>query len=59
MRLLLVEDTPRLRELLTDAVHGAGWRIDAVATLAEAEEAVATTQSYCLGKGFPKSGCAT
>lgn len=44
MRLLLVEDTPRLRSLLTDAVHGAGWRIDAVATIAEAEEAIATTE---------------
>ncbi|HUO55199.1 MAG TPA: response regulator transcription factor [Rhodoblastus sp.] len=43
MRLLLIEDTPRLRELLIEGVHAAGWRIDAFGTLAEAEEAVATT----------------
>lgn len=43
MRLLLVEDTARLRELLTEAVHDAGWRIDAVDTVAMAREAVATT----------------
>ena len=43
MRLLLVEDTARLRDLLTEAVHTAGWRIDAVATLADAEAALATT----------------
>jgi DNA-binding response OmpR family regulator len=43
MRLLLVEDTPRLRDLLTEAVHAAGWRIDAVGSLADAEEAIATT----------------
>ena len=41
MRLLLVEDSSRLRELLTEAVHGAGWRVDAVATIGEATEAVA------------------
>jgi DNA-binding response OmpR family regulator len=40
MRLLLVEDSARLRELLIEAIHGAGWRVDAVATLKEAEEAV-------------------
>jgi DNA-binding response OmpR family regulator len=43
MRLLLVEDTPRLRELLVEAVHAAGWRIDAVGTVDEAYEAVATS----------------
>jgi DNA-binding response OmpR family regulator len=43
MRLLLVEDTERLRELLTDAVHGAGWRIDAFGCLADAQEAIATS----------------
>jgi DNA-binding response OmpR family regulator len=43
MRLLLVEDTQRLRELLVEAVHSAGWRIDAVGTVEEANEAVATT----------------
>lgn len=41
MRLLLVEDSDRLRELLTEAVHGAGWRVDAVATGEDAREAVA------------------
>lgn len=40
MRLLLVEDSARLRELLIEAVHGAGWRVDAVATIQEAEEAI-------------------
>jgi DNA-binding response OmpR family regulator len=39
MRLLLVEDSFRLRELLTERVHDAGWRLDAVATAAEAEAA--------------------
>lgn len=43
MRLLLVEDTPRLQQLLTEAIHGAGWRIDAVGTVADANEAKATT----------------
>ncbi|WP_298426020.1 response regulator transcription factor [Rhodoblastus sp.] len=43
MRLLLIEDMPRLRDLLIESVHSAGWRIDAFATIAEAEEAVATT----------------
>jgi len=41
MRLLLVEDSARLRELLTEAIHGAGWWVDAVATVGEATEAVA------------------
>jgi two-component system response regulator TctD len=39
MRLLLIEDSTRLRELLTERVHDAGWRLDAVATSAEAEAA--------------------
>jgi len=43
MRLLLIEDTPRLRELLVESVHAAGWRIDAFGTCADAVEAVATT----------------
>ena len=43
MRLLLVEDSARLRELLTEAIRGAGWRVDAVATIGEATEAVAVT----------------
>ncbi len=36
MRLLLVEDSRRLTELIVESVHGAGWRIDGVGTLAEA-----------------------
>ncbi len=40
MRLLLVEDTSRLRELLVEAVHGAGWRVDAVSSVREAEDAI-------------------
>jgi DNA-binding response OmpR family regulator len=42
MRLLLVEDSVRLRELLTERVHDAGWRLDAVATVAEAEAATSS-----------------
>ncbi len=42
MRLLLVEDSPRLSELLTERVHEAGWRLDCVGTIAEATEAVRT-----------------
>ena len=43
MRLLLVEDNQRLRELLTESVHGAGWRIDTFGTVEQGREAVATT----------------
>ena len=39
MRLLLVEDSPRLKELLSDRIREAGWRVDCVSTCAEAEEA--------------------
>ncbi len=39
MRLLLVEDSARLRDLLAERVRGAGWRLDAVGTVAEAAEA--------------------
>jgi DNA-binding response OmpR family regulator len=41
MRLLMVEDNPRLVELIGEAVREAGWRLDAVGTLGEAEAAVA------------------
>lgn len=44
MRLLLIEDSERLRELVTEAVRAAGWRIDAVTSVADAEAAVAVTQ---------------
>ena len=43
MRLLLIEDTQRLRDLLTEAVHGAGWQIDAFGTAADGSDAIATT----------------
>lgn len=43
MRLLLVEDTARLIELMTEAVHDAGWQIDAVTTVQDAEQVLATT----------------
>lgn len=43
MRALLVEDSIRLRELLAEAIHAAGWRVDAVATIDEAQAAVAVT----------------
>ena len=39
MRLLLVEDSPRLRELLDERVRGAGWRLDALGTIGAALEA--------------------
>ena len=39
MRLLLVEDSARLRDLLTERVRGAGWMLDAVGTIAAATEA--------------------
>ncbi len=39
MRLLLVEDSARLRDLLAERVRGAGWRLDAVGTVADAAEA--------------------
>lgn len=47
MRLLLVEDSVRLRELVSDTVRAAGWRLDALGGVDDAEEALATT-SYDL-----------
>jgi DNA-binding response OmpR family regulator len=47
MRLLLVEDSVRLRDLLAESVHQAGWRIDGVATIAAAQLATRTV-SYDL-----------
>ena len=44
MRLLLIEDSARLRELLTEAIHGAGWRVDALATADAAREAIAVAE---------------
>lgn len=43
MRILLVEDSERLRELVGAAVREAGWRLDGVGRVADAEEALATT----------------
>ncbi|WP_168879220.1 response regulator transcription factor [Rhizobium sp. P28RR-XV] len=40
MRLLLVEDSPRLRDLLAESVHQAGWRLDSVATVDAAHLAI-------------------
>ena len=55
MRLLLVEDSSRLRELLTEAVHGAGWRIDAVGAIEEARDAVAVApyDLFLIDLGLP------
>ena len=55
MRLLLVEDSPRHTELLGEAVHEAGWRLDAVGTLADAEAAVASGEHdlILLDLGLP------
>jgi hypothetical protein len=41
MRLLLIEDSSCLRDLLTERVHGAGWRLDSVASASEARSAAA------------------
>jgi two-component system response regulator TctD len=41
MRLLLIEDSPRLRDLLTERVHGAGWRLDSVGDASQARTACA------------------
>lgn len=42
MRLLLVEDTERLSQLLSEVVHSANWAIDPVKTVEEAKEAIRT-----------------
>lgn len=42
MRLLLVEDSDRLRALVAETIREAGWRLDAVASLGEAEAALAS-----------------
>jgi two-component system response regulator TctD len=43
MRLLLVEDSSRLRDLVGETVREAGWGFDAAPNLAFAEAALATT----------------
>lgn len=40
MRLLLVEDSVRLRDLLAERVRGAGWRLDAVGSVGAAGDAM-------------------
>ncbi|MFJ6327543.1 MULTISPECIES: response regulator [unclassified Rhizobium] len=40
MRLLLVEDSARLRELLAESIHRAGWRLDNAATAGAALQAI-------------------
>lgn len=47
MRLLLVEDSDRLRALVAETIREAGWRLDAVASLGEAEAAL-TSAGYDL-----------
>ena len=39
MRLLLVEDSARLRDLLEERISSAGWRLDTLGTIGEALEA--------------------
>ena len=41
MRLLLVEDSARLRDLVGETIRGAGWRLDMVGSRVDAEEALA------------------
>ncbi|GLS18514.1 DNA-binding response regulator [Labrys miyagiensis] len=47
MRLLLIEDSSRLRDLLTERVHGVGWRVDSVGSASEARSSAAAI-SYDL-----------
>lgn len=44
MRLLLVEDSARLRDLVGETIRGVGWRLDTVGGRLDAEEALAATQ---------------
>ncbi|MFK8250072.1 response regulator [Ancylobacter terrae] len=44
MRLLLVEDSARLRALVAETIREAGWRLDPVGDVAHAEAALATTR---------------
>ncbi|MBS0244422.1 MAG: response regulator [Proteobacteria bacterium] len=43
MRLLLVEDNPRLQSLLTEALNGAGYGVDMVSTVADLYASTAAT----------------
>ncbi len=40
MRILLIEDSLRLRDLLCEAIRSVGWKIDAFATAQEGRLAV-------------------
>ncbi len=42
MRLLLVEDSARLRHLLSESIHEAGWHLDSFGDAGSGEEAAAT-----------------
>ncbi|MEI2302106.1 response regulator transcription factor [Ensifer sp. MJa1] len=55
MRLLLVEDSPRLVELVGETMRDAGWRLDAVSTVTDAETAVAAREHdlILLDLGLP------
>ncbi|MCA1404033.1 response regulator transcription factor [Ensifer sp. IC3342] len=55
MRLLLVEDSPRLIELVGETMRDAGWRLDAVSTLHDAEAAIAAREHdlVLLDLGLP------
>lgn len=55
MRLLLVEDSARLAELLGETVREAGWRLDAVTSIADAEAALALNEHdlVLLDLGLP------
>ncbi len=44
MRLLLVEDNPRLQSLLSEALNAAGFGVDVVGTVAEFEISAATSK---------------
>lgn len=55
MRVLLVEDTERLRTLITDALRQAGFAADSFGTIAEAEQALqlVTYDGVLLDIGLP------
>lgn len=55
MRLLLVEDSERLRGLVAETIREAGWRIDGVGSIGEAEGALAgaTYDLVLLDLGLP------
>ncbi len=44
MRLLLIEDSPRLRELISETIREEGWRIDGFETAGEGRAALATVE---------------